>query len=1398
MSSIDDRVVNMQFNNSQFQKGIADTNKSLGDLKSNLKLDGATDGMDNIQAAANHFSLAGIEDALANVSSHFSIFGAVGFTVIQSLTNTALNAGAQIANALIGPLVQGGAQRALALQQAKFQFEGLGLDVQTTMDAALAAVKGTAFGLDDAATAAAQFGASGITATTGLEGVLRSVAGVAAQTGSSYSSVAQIFESVAGNGRLMGQDLLQLSSRGVNAAAILGKAMGKSESDIREMVTKGKISFQEFSDAMSNAFGANASKANETYTGALANMHAALSRIGADVASPYFLDMRDVLNSLTPVLDGVHTALKPMLDEFAKIQNISSANLVKFFAAWDLPKLLGAASPGLAAAMDNIFNLISKIGDAIGGGFHEIFPPATVDGVTRVANAIATFTASLVPGTKAADDIKRSFAGFFAIIDIGLQLVFAIGDGIGRLFGYTAKGTGGFLEFTAKVGDWLVKVDEAIKKGEVFQKFFDTLGGIIAVPIAFLRTFFGIVHDGIEDLKHLDTSGFKKFADDIAARFKGLNELGQFFKDFWNGIVTVATAIWNFLQPIFHGIAEAISNAVDKVKGSIKGLSFGDSMQALNTGIFAAFLLVVKGFFGNLGGVLQGNGVAIVSSFKRVFGQLQVNLKALEMNTNAKTLETIAIAVALLAASAVALSLVDSGKLTLSLTAMSGMVAGLLAAFKSFSEIGGAKGIKEALVLALAIEGIAGAVLVLTGAIAILGALPLQNLVQGLLGIGIVIVGLVVAMQNMKDIGPEVLFAAGAMALMAPALAVLAGAVAILGALPIDNLVKGMAAFTIILGEMVGSIKLLSEGGPGLLFASIALISMAGAMATIVGVIALLGALKMGNLIQGLVALAIALAIMAGAMVIMEDGIPGSLAMIIAAAAITILAGALKIVATMSWDDIGRSMVVLAGSLLILAAAMLLMGDPIMLLGAAGLLAAAFALGILAPAMVLLGTISWDSIGRGLTVLAAALLILAAGGLLMIPASVGFVLLGAAVLLFGVGVLEAATGIGILAVAITALVAVGSAGTQVVMNSIQAFIDKLSALGEGVGKAVVSMAEAIGNGGSAMITALSKIVASMLTAVDQNVPNFIKTGTHIIDAMLQAADKEVPNFTNTGVDIIVKVLNGLAKRMPDMVTAGTNVIVNFITGVGNNVHRVTDAAADTIVKFVQGAADSINTHRKAMETAGQNLAWAIADGLTGGLASKARGVVSAAMNLVSGIPTAIRKFLGINSPSKVTTELAEWTGEGVVVGLDNKAGRVSDSATNLGMTAVNSLKQSMAGISDVMDAHLDTTPTIRPVIDTSGVKDGVAQIGSMLKAPTLSLGTSNDVATSVSLQEQARNAELVLAKNNPDNTDGKQLVFNQYNNSPVALTPAEIYRQTSNQLSTLKGELGVVNQSPGN
>lgn len=339
--SIDERIVRMGFDNGKFESGASKSMSTLDKLNEKLKLKGASEGSANIQKSFKGVDFSAMERGILALEKRFSTMGIVGMNVINKISDSLVRSAMKIEQATIGQIKSGGWARAMNIANAKFQIEGLGFDWSQIEESVSYGVKDTAYGLDAAASAASQLAASGVDFQKTVEKVngkdltamhksLRAISGVAAMTNSSYEDIARIFTTVAGNGRLMGDQLLQLSSRGMNAAAKLAETLHTTEGEIREMVSRGQIDFQTFAFAMDDAFGAHAKEANKTFTGALGNMKAALSRVGEIFASPVINKTNTLFISITGRIDELKNKLKSVtvprsFDEISdKYKNLSA------------------------------------------------------------------------------------------------------------------------------------------------------------------------------------------------------------------------------------------------------------------------------------------------------------------------------------------------------------------------------------------------------------------------------------------------------------------------------------------------------------------------------------------------------------------------------------------------------------------------------------------------------------------------------------------------------------------------------------------------------------------------------------------------------------------------------------------------------------------------------------------------------------------------------------------------------------------------------------------------------------------------------------------------------------------------------------------------------------------
>ena len=252
----------------------------------------------NVQPAATKIG-GGLAEGLVKTTSQ-------GFAKIGKLGLGAISA---IGGGITSFAAKGGVARALTIENAPAKVKGLGQSTEAIgeiMANANMAVKGTAYGLDEAATVAAAAVASGIKPGEQLTQVLKTVGDTAQIAGMGFSDAGAIFTSVMARGKLQGDDMLQLTSRGVPVLQALSDQLGVSTQDVSEMVSKGKVDFATFATALDKYLGGSALTSGETFSGAMANVKAALSRVGQKDATPALNALRDTFNVLTPAIDKVN------------------------------------------------------------------------------------------------------------------------------------------------------------------------------------------------------------------------------------------------------------------------------------------------------------------------------------------------------------------------------------------------------------------------------------------------------------------------------------------------------------------------------------------------------------------------------------------------------------------------------------------------------------------------------------------------------------------------------------------------------------------------------------------------------------------------------------------------------------------------------------------------------------------------------------------------------------------------------------------------------------------------------------------------------------------------------------------------------------------------------------
>lgn len=232
---------------------------------------------------------------------------ALGGTAIAAIGTTA------------GVAITKGFNRAIQLQEAEAKLSGLGnssKDVAKIMENALAAVKGTAFGMGDAATVAASAVAAGIKPGKDLERNLTLVGDAATIAGVGMGEMGAIFNKVAASNKLQMDVINQLHDAGVPALQLVAQEMGVTAEEASKMASAGKVDFATFQRAMEAGLGGAAQKSGETFRGSLANMGAALGRLGVGFANPLVVGAPVLFSAITAAIDSLGGVVGPVAERF--------------------------------------------------------------------------------------------------------------------------------------------------------------------------------------------------------------------------------------------------------------------------------------------------------------------------------------------------------------------------------------------------------------------------------------------------------------------------------------------------------------------------------------------------------------------------------------------------------------------------------------------------------------------------------------------------------------------------------------------------------------------------------------------------------------------------------------------------------------------------------------------------------------------------------------------------------------------------------------------------------------------------------------------------------------------------------------------------------------------------
>ena len=1273
-TTVDERVVEMRFDNKQFESGVQTSLSTLDKLKNSLKMDGATKGLEAVDNAAKKVNMSGLGSAVESVRVKFSALEVMAVTALANITNSAFNAGKNIVSALTIDPIKTGFQEyetqinAIQTILANTESKGSTLkDVNAALDELNQYADKTIYNFTEMTRNIGTFTAAGVDLDTSVSAI-KGIANLAAVSGSNAQQAStamyqlsqalasgtvklQDWNSVvnAGMGGQVFQDALKETAR-VHGIAI--DDMIKSEGSFRETLKDGWLTSDILTETLSK-FTGDLNEEQLRTMGYTEEQIASIIKMGQtanDAATKVktFTQLFDTLKEaaqsgwtqsweiIVGDFEEARDLLTEVSDVFGNLINESANARNAMLQEW---KDLGGRTMMIEAAR-NAFEGLASIAAPIREAFREIFPPMTGKQLADITEKLRDLTAKFKMGEEASKNLKSTFKGVFAVVDIVGQAFKAVAGGIADLIGFVVPAGNGILGLTGTFGEYLVKIDETIKKTDLFNTAIKHVVDFIKTGVTVATDIVKAAGQAAKEFgqfikEKFSFPGFEAFHAFLERVQKRMSEVGDTAGKMKSGVVVafelmgdalekckflqVLEALWKAVKSITGGIAEAFGNLAGTLAEKLGNADFSGLLDILNSLAAGGIAVAISKFLKSVSEPLEGlqgmlDGITgILDGIRGCFEAYQTQLKA-------GTLLKIASAIAILAASIVAISLIDSNKLSASLGAITVLFGNLLASMAIFNKISDFSGKVTkacATMFAMSIS-----ISILAGAMKKIADLDWNGIGKGLVGIAGLSAIVVASAKVMSSGSGQLVKGATSLVVFAAAIKVLASVCKDLSSLNWDELGKGLTGVGVLLAEVAVFLRIAKFGGKamstatgivilsaamkilasackdfgsmswteigkgltsvGALLAEItlftnltgnakhvistgvALVAISGAMKILASAMSDFGAMKWEDIGKGLTAIGVSLAEVALATKLMPKNMIGiGTGLVVVGAALEIIANVMSKLGDFSWEQIGKGLVVMGGALAELAIGLNFMKGT--LGGSAAMLVAASALAVLTPVLSVLGAMSWTSIAKGLVTIAGAFTVLGVAGAVLTPLiptilglSGAFALIGVGVLAIGGGLLAAGTGLSALAVGFTALAAAGAAGATAIVASLTVIIT-------GVAGLIPAIIAKIGEG----IIMFCKVIAEGAPAIGEAIKEVVLS---LVGVLVEC----VPAIADGALALIAGVLEALVTYTPQIVDSIFQFLIGVLEGIAKNLPGLIKAAIDVLMAFFAGIVEALS------------------------------------------------------------------------------------------------------------------------------------------------------------------------------------------------------------------------------
>ena len=1030
--SIDNKVVEMRFDNSQFEKNVSTSMSTLDKLKRSLRLDGATKGLEDVSATAKKVDFSEMGSGIEAVKAKFSALQVMAITALSNITNTAVNAGKKLVSAFTIDPIKTGFQEyetqinAVQTILANTESKGSTLqDVNSALNELNKYADMTIYNFTEMTRNIGTFTAAGVDLDTSVSAI-KGIANLAAVSGSTSQQAStamyQLSQALAagkvqlmdwnsvvnaGMGGQVFQDSLKETARvhGVNIDAMI-----KKQGSFRETLQEGWLTSEILTETLAKFTGDLSAEQLKSigYTDEQVKAIMKMGKTANDAATKVktFTQLMDTLKEAAQ--SGWTKSWELIIGDFGEAKEFLTEISDTF------SKIIGDSADsrnnllmgGLSTGWKQLLN--EGVNDA--AGFEEMVTKVAKSHGKDISSMIkddVTFQDTLKKGWLTSDILQESISKY------GKKLRKMSAEQL-EAAGYTEEQVKAFTKLEKKVKDGKISLEEFSKlisrqsgRENLIEALRNSLNALMSVitPIknAFRDIFPAVTGDQLYSL----TKKIRDFTATLELTMGQRKKVRQAFQGLFSlldlarkGIVAVLSPIGKLLgsdgvKSVGTLLLDAAASIGKFFTTLNKGAENGKSLEIISGGLSK----IAGGISNTLTSATEGiRGFADI--FSKVWGwisKIAGKIKDVIVNAFGWITDNVSFGdiFAGLAGGGIFVAFKKVGDFVSKIGDLIDKITGngkdeKKSLADSFSEIldkvhdsieSFTTGIKTASFVAIAV-----AIGILSSSLSSIAKIKVQDISKSLLALSLMFVMLNLSFKSisktLNKYKPSSIIKTGiALIAMSVAVKILSDSIAKLADIKSEDIRKGLGAIGVGLLELIAALKLIQETDVSLKTA-VVMIALAISCKILASALASFSGLSWGEIARGLTGMGVALAELTAVVSILgkygkKGSILGSAGILILVLSLKPIANALSEIGSLSWDEIARGVLGMGIALAELGLTIGILGKTAKydgLLGAASILLVALALKPIADALSDIGQLSWSEIGRGLTGMGVALL----------------------------------------------------------------------------------------------------------------------------------------------------------------------------------------------------------------------------------------------------------------------------------------------------------------------------------------------------------------------------------------------------------------------------------------